>query len=759
MAKRHSHYKDANRSNKRGGSGGRRKSTRGKSRPGSKNGGQKSHFSPDTQLEGGDLNNPHLSDLDDGFGRSYITPSTVEDYYFNRSSKEKSMKMGGLRLGLRNNSSNELNGGKACFRKRPMEFIKAKDVYDPSNNLIEQLRKGSKATLAEESVSLNATTVSERKVTEEPSSEKELNEGSEHEGSIVDRNDVSELPDNDLYFVDEKGVAVDIPLSIQAPKVDGKNFVPVPSSYSPSTIEFSDTLTIGKTLLKTVEDRNNEIFVEIPNASREKSNPYHRYISNILENIDPSSEDYSDFETSSSDYREENDESEGEAKEEEEVKVELEVDLEVESEVESEVVQEEHEVEKETPTENGFIAEDASFSENPELTDNMQTLKLEEPEFGFLDEDFVVDVSEISVTNLRLGVSDNSYYVKCFRLFSDDQYRWVGQDIFSDFILEDIGLPEHRLQAYLAFIKNSIIPKKEEPEPSYSDIPMSDSSDEEEIATRTTSKDSVTPDMREGLDDLIAYTEKYAYSRNQEYKTSAIPLTGKGRKKKLLIDDSVFLDTESIATLQDKFKSRIEKKAEKRRNKNDFIDEANKNSDDLFKKYPFGLHVQNMKDEFEMFAKMNKERLLFPPLDPHGNKTVMKFAKHYQTKSFKQGRGSHTYIMAQKTRKTNRTFPNYNLIDQLIRQRPIFMRTDVNRPKDLAVKKELPKGKFHTIEGELVGKDAPEIGQENVGRRILQKLGWIDGEGLGANGNKGINEPLMATIKKSKSGLRHNENH
>lgn len=86
------------------------------------------------------------------------------------------------------------------------------------------------------------------------------------------------------------------------------------------------------------------------------------------------------------------------------------------------------------------------------------------------------------------------------------------------------------------------------------------------------------------------------------------------------------------------------------------------------------------------------------------------------------------------------------------------MRIDVARPTEIHERKGTSKGKFHTVEGEYVGKDAPEIGQENVGRRMLEKLGWVDGEGLGAQGNKGISEPVMAKVKKNKSGLRHTEN-
>ena len=180
----------------------------------------------------------------------------------------------------------------------------------------------------------------------------------------------------------------------------------------------------------------------------------------------------------------------------------------------------------------------------------------------------------------------------------------------------------------------------------------------------------------------------------------------------------------------------------------------------MLKKYPYGLHIQNIKDEFESFLSRNNDRLTFPPLDPHGNKTVMKIAKHYNMKSSKIGKANHTSVVVEKIKKTKWSSPNYSLIDQLMRQRPVFMRIDIRRPREEQAAFERTKtirGKFHVKEGEIVGQNAPEIGNENIGRRMLEKLGWKSGEGLGIQGNKGISEPIFAKIKKNRSGLRHSE--
>jgi hypothetical protein len=56
-------------------------------------------------------------------------------------------------------------------------------------------------------------------------------------------------------------------------------------------------------------------------------------------------------------------------------------------------------------------------------------------------------------------------------------------------------------------------------------------------------------------------------------------------------------------------------------------------------------------------------------------------------------------------------------------------------------------------DGEIVGGGVPELGQENKGRNMLEKMGWSKGMGLGAVDNKGILEPVAQVMKYSKAGL------
>lgn len=56
-------------------------------------------------------------------------------------------------------------------------------------------------------------------------------------------------------------------------------------------------------------------------------------------------------------------------------------------------------------------------------------------------------------------------------------------------------------------------------------------------------------------------------------------------------------------------------------------------------------------------------------------------------------------------------------------------------------------------DGDIVGGSAPELGAENRGRAMLEKMGWSSGTALGALNNKGILQPVSHVVKTTKAGL------
>lgn len=57
------------------------------------------------------------------------------------------------------------------------------------------------------------------------------------------------------------------------------------------------------------------------------------------------------------------------------------------------------------------------------------------------------------------------------------------------------------------------------------------------------------------------------------------------------------------------------------------------------------------------------------------------------------------------------------------------------------------------MDGDVVGASAPEIGVENKGRAMLEKMGWSTGTALGATNNKGILLPVPHIVKNTRAGL------
>jgi hypothetical protein len=49
-------------------------------------------------------------------------------------------------------------------------------------------------------------------------------------------------------------------------------------------------------------------------------------------------------------------------------------------------------------------------------------------------------------------------------------------------------------------------------------------------------------------------------------------------------------------------------------------------------------------------------------------------------------------------------------------------------------------------EGEAVGEGAAHLGEENLGHKLLSKMGWSQGDRIG-KGDGGLNQPIMAIVK------------
>lgn len=113
--------------------------------------------------------------------------------------------------------------------------------------------------------------------------------------------------------------------------------------------------------------------------------------------------------------------------------------------------------------------------------------------------------------------------------------------------------------------------------------------------------------------------------------------------------------------------------------------------------------------------------------------------------------------------KTSRSFDfNENTLDEIdykLRRKRFLPRLDKKRgwgippPKRARGGGASGKAAGGYMDGDIVGASAAEIGVENRGRAMLEKMGWSSGTALGAMNNKGILQPVAHVVKISKAGL------
>lgn len=146
-----------------------------------------------------------------------------------------------------------------------------------------------------------------------------------------------------------------------------------------------------------------------------------------------------------------------------------------------------------------------------------------------------------------------------------------------------------------------------------------------------------------------------------------------------------------------------------------------------------------------------------PPMIKHMRKVAHDLANALSLKSSSRGAGSSRFTVLYKTSRTPK-YNNKNIsrVDKAIFQGKFRHRTI--KTGDQGSKKQ-PKGRSNPnaavsyMDGDIVGASAPEIGIENKGRAMLEKMGWSSGTALGATNNKGILLPVAHVVKKSKAGL------
>ena len=155
------------------------------------------------------------------------------------------------------------------------------------------------------------------------------------------------------------------------------------------------------------------------------------------------------------------------------------------------------------------------------------------------------------------------------------------------------------------------------------------------------------------------------------------------------------------------------------------------------------------------------------PMDAATRASVHRLAKSLKLDSKSQGKENSGIGRYPVLTKGNHT-PRYTIdtiweIDALLESKKFFPKPGFNSYKARKVPGPGP-GRLRRggagamsgatyMNGDVVGASAPELGADNKGRAMLQKMGWSEGVGIGAVGNKGSIDVIKHVVKTTKAGL------
>jgi R3H domain/G-patch domain len=185
---------------------------------------------------------------------------------------------------------------------------------------------------------------------------------------------------------------------------------------------------------------------------------------------------------------------------------------------------------------------------------------------------------------------------------------------------------------------------------------------------------------------------------------------------------------------------------------------------DLHTKYQIsGMNADQIRSEIRSFMVQEIEALALAPMAADMRASVHRLARALNLKSHSQGKGDGRFPILTKTPLTHHyTIDNIGHIDAFLNQRKIFGR-NTGSFKTSKLSSGGPKTRrsggggvlagASYMDGEVVGASAPEIGADNRGRAMLEKMGWSSGMGIGKVGNKGSTEVIKHVVKNTKAGL------
>ncbi|CAG8971403.1 hypothetical protein HYALB_00006953 [Hymenoscyphus albidus] len=257
--------------------------------------------------------------------------------------------------------------------------------------------------------------------------------------------------------------------------------------------------------------------------------------------------------------------------------------------------------------------------------------------------------------------------------------------------------------------------------------------------------------------NATALADAYDNFDVMDFERPSLQKKPKGRKGKLVIENS---DSELEAVMQKAWDNDRVKKKERKQEREELRAQGllgSKNGKvDMKAKFREGMAIHDVKDAIKEFLKGNDSTLLLVPMDKANRKIVHELANAFNLKSKSVGKGDQRFPVLYRTRGTR--FYSESMFDNVESKlaRRFLPRMDVGGkrgPRPVHGGGGYGGAAASYRDGDVVGGSAPELGVENKGRAMLEKMGWSSGTALGAINNKGILQPVSHVVKTTKAGL------
>jgi len=167
--------------------------------------------------------------------------------------------------------------------------------------------------------------------------------------------------------------------------------------------------------------------------------------------------------------------------------------------------------------------------------------------------------------------------------------------------------------------------------------------------------------------------------------------------------------------------------------------------------------LASLNEEIKVFlTDAGKTTMTLPPMEKFSRKRVHELATCYQLKSQSKGKGRGRFPILIKTSYSSVEVTDPRKVGRIIgaSTNGEFYKAKYAKGPKLRMPGSAGRsggvGLRH-MDGDTVGGEASAIGQDNIGHRLLSKMGWSEGDRIGMSG--GLDAPIVAIIKNSKTGL------